>query len=211
MSRITTGVSGWALTASVVGAVLAYSGLRGKQVSNTFKNVIAGRKPSDAPQLNPIAAPISGINADPISQTPGSDAATPGMLARAGGRRGIVTAAAMSQQGKPYVWDTPLNFNTPNPQSFDCSGLTGWCYAKIGVTLPHFTGSQYMLLSHAPFSDVQPGDLVFYSRITIYHVAIYLGNGQVIEAPEPGTPVRIRPVHAGDTDLMPTVGVLPGG
>ena len=211
MPRITTGVSGWALTATVAGAVLAYSGLRGKQVSNTFRNILAGKNPADTPQQNAIAAPISGISADPVSQIPANDATTPGMLARAGGRRGIVTAAALSQQGKPYVWDTPLNFNTPNPSSFDCSGLTGWCYAKVGVTLPHYTGSQYVLLQHAPFSDAQPGDLIFYSRITIYHVAIYLGNGQLIEAPEPGTPVRIRSVHMGDTDLMPIVGVLPGG
>lgn len=86
-----------------------------------------------------------------------------------------------------------------------------WCYAKIGVPLAHYTGTQYVQLQHAPFGEAQPGDLVFYSNgASIYHVAIYIGNGQVIEAPETGIPVRVRTVSAGDTDLLPTVGVCPG-
>lgn len=201
-------ISGATLTAVSVGAVLAYSGLKGKRISDTARSFLRGKDPATAPttrglQLFPQSNSTSSLAA--------SDAATPGTLARASGVRATIVAAAQSQLGKPYVWATPLSANDPNPASFDCSGLTMWCYNKIGVHLAHYTGTQFMQLQHTAFAAAQPGDLVFYAAATVYHVGIYIGNGQLIEAPDYGIPVRIRAVHAGDADLVSTVGVVPGG
>jgi cell wall-associated NlpC family hydrolase len=203
-----------ALIAIGVGGILAYSGLRGKRVSATIRSVITGNNPAATAQAVPIiAAPLAPGDTNSTSVQAGNSAATPGMLAaRNAGNRATVIAAAQSQLGKPYIWATPVSFSNPNPASFDCSGLTGWCYAKIGIQLAHYTGTQYAQLNHAPFSQVQPGDLVFYGNlVNIYHVAMYIGNNQIIEAPTEGIPVRVRSIHAGDSDLMQTVGVCPGG
>jgi cell wall-associated NlpC family hydrolase len=124
----------------------------------------------------------------------------------------IVVASAIAQLGKPYVWDTPIHADDPNPASFDCSGLAMWCYHKAGITLAHFTGAQYAQLKHRPFSQAQPGDLCFFQDNTgaIYHVGIFVGGGQIIEAPDVGIPVRYRSVTGGTTDLMAMVGVYSG-
>lgn len=202
------GINGAALVAVSAGAMLAYSGLKGKKVSNTFRSFITGGDPASVPQDAPVNVPVSGILNDLPSQ---SDAATPGLLARASANRATVIAAAQSQIGKPYVWATPVSASNPDPKSFDCSGLTMWCYAKIGVKLAHYTGTQYTQLQHVPFSSAQPGDLVFFKNTTIHHVGIYIGNGQMIDAPTEGVPVGIHSVHWDSNELMSTVGVIPGG
>lgn len=199
-------VSGAALVAVSAGAVLLYSGTRGKNAGQVARQFLTGGSPGNAPQANPVTGPPS------TSVQALTDATTPGLLQRAAGARAIVVAAAQSQLGKPYRWFTPISANDPNPQSFDCSGLTLWCYNKIGTHLAHYSGTQYTQLQHAPFSEAQPGDLVFYSNgAEIYHVAIYVGGGNVIEAPEAGVPVHVRAVHAGDADMVSTVGVCPNG
>lgn len=203
------GISGAAIIAVSAGAALLYSGARGKNISSVARSFLRGGSPALTPQTNPVTTTTVGTSNSVLAA---ADAATPGQLQRAAGHRASVVAAAQSQLGKPYVWATPVSANNPDPQSFDCSGLTMWCYAKIGVPLAHYTGTQFTQLQHVPFGEAQPGDLVFYSNgATIYHVAIYVGDGQVIEAPEAGVPVRVRMVHAGDADLVSTVGVCPGG
>ena len=98
-------------------------------------------------------------------------------------------AAAESRLGAPYVW------GAAGPDSFDCSGLTMWAWAHAGVSLPHFSGAQYSSTTHIPMSDLQPGDLVFFSDPS-EHVAMYIGNGQIIEAPHTGAVVHIAPLYA---------------
>lgn len=122
-----------------------------------------------------------------------------------------VVDAAVSQLGKPYRWDTPLSATDPNPKSFDCSGLTMWCYRKAGIKLPHQSQQQFLMMKHRPFTEAEPGDLVFFRATgVIYHVAIYVGGGQIIEAPDYGIPVRYRAVNAQTQDLVPKVGVYLG-
>src|SRR5262249_13146684 len=99
------------------------------------------------------------------------------------GRAGIVVRYAYAQLGKPYAWAAA------GPNAFDCSGLTMAAWAAAGVYLPHNAAMQWSAMPHLARSSLQPGDLVFYSGLN--HVAVYVGNGQVIHAPTFGDYVRI--------------------
>lgn len=89
--------------------------------------------------------------------------------------------------GNPYVWGgTSLTNGT------DCSGFTMSIYRKYGVSLPHHAASQAQLGTKVDISSAQPGDLVFYAKNgSINHVAMYIGNGQVIHASSPKTGIKI--------------------
>lgn len=132
------------------------------------------------------------------------------MTAEVGGS-GVVVQAAVSQLGKPYAWDTPINAADPNPSHFDCSGLTMWCYHKAGIKLGHQTNLQYHALKHRPLSEAQPGDLVFFGTLADwFHVGLYIGNSTIIEAPDYGIPVRRRVVNSRSQNIGKLVGVFPG-
>jgi cell wall-associated NlpC family hydrolase len=107
--------------------------------------------------------------------------------APASGRAAAAVAAARSALGKPYVW------GANGPGGFDCSGLMQWSYAQAGVSIPRTSQAQRYAGRQIPLSQAQPGDLVTY-RGDASHVAMYMGNGQVIHAPYPGAPVRYDPV-----------------
>ena len=98
----------------------------------------------------------------------------------------IIVNAAWSQVGvAEYI------YGTQNPGvSFDCSGLTRWCYAQAGISIPRTSSEQ--LAAGTIVSDPQPGDICW----TQGHVAIYIGNGQMIEAKKPGTMVCVSSVRA---------------
>jgi cell wall-associated NlpC family hydrolase len=85
---------------------------------------------------------------------------------------------------------------------FDCSGLTRYAYAQAGISIPRNSSAQFSALPRVSRNDLQRGDLVFWatdtsSPSTIHHVAIYLGNGQILEAPESGSVVRITSMRWG--------------
>jgi peptidoglycan DL-endopeptidase CwlO len=106
-----------------------------------------------------------------------------------------VVAAAKSQLGVPYVWATA------NPGvSFDCSGLTQWAWAQAGVSMDHYTVSQYNQFPKIPYEAMQPGDLVFFGS-DLHHMGLYIGGGMMIEAPYTGSWVRyssiLSPEFAG--------------
>lgn len=92
---------------------------------------------------------------------------------------------ALSQQGKPYVW------GAAGPSSFDCSGLTMWAYKQVGVSVPHYTVSQYNA-SHK-VTDPRPGDLVFFYS-DMHHMGMYIGNGMMVQAPHTGDVVRVSKI-----------------
>jgi len=93
-----------------------------------------------------------------------------------------VVEAAYSRLGCPYVWAAT------GPNSFDCSGLTQWCYRQVGISIPRVDTSQRAAAtSILPVSEAQPGDILWMWG----HVGIYIGGGQYIHAPQPGDVVRI--------------------
>ena len=99
--------------------------------------------------------------------------------------------AALTQLGVPY------RFAQSSPgEAFDCSGLTTWAWAQAGVSLPHQSRAQAASVPNVPPSAAQPGDLIFYYS-PISHVGIYLGNGQLVHAPNSGDVVKIANVNWG--------------
>jgi cell wall-associated NlpC family hydrolase len=104
-----------------------------------------------------------------------------------GGGAGAAVAAARAELGKPYVW------GAAGPGAFDCSGLTMWAWRAGGVSLPHQSGQQYAQIPHVSPAVIQPGDLLFYGS-PIHHVGIYIGGGQMIDAPHSGANVRIESI-----------------
>jgi cell wall-associated NlpC family hydrolase len=96
-------------------------------------------------------------------------------------------SAAESQLGVPYVWGG----ETPGV-GFDCSGLVSWAYGQVGVSLAHYVPTIYSEVQHIPESELQPGDLVFAADLS--HVGIYIGSGEMIDAPYTGASVRVDPI-----------------
>ncbi|MCC5578549.1 C40 family peptidase [Microtetraspora sp. AC03309] len=91
---------------------------------------------------------------------------------------------ALTQQLRPYVW------GADGPTSFDCSGLVMAAYQTVGISLPHYTGSQWSSGTHIAREDMRPGDLVFFYN-DLHHVGIYIGGGYMVHAPRTGDVVRI--------------------
>ncbi|WP_405790291.1 NlpC/P60 family protein [Streptomyces sp. NBC_00029] len=111
-----------------------------------------------------------------------------------GSRAARAVAFAHSAIGKPYIW------GATGPGSFDCSGLTQAAWRSAGVSLPRTTYTQINAGRRVSRDQLAPGDLVFfYSGVT--HVGLYIGNGQMIHAPRPGSTVRSAPI-----DSMPWAG-----
>ncbi|MEU3658471.1 NlpC/P60 family protein [Streptomyces sp. NPDC032940] len=109
-------------------------------------------------------------------------------------RAAAAVAYAYQKLGSPYVW------GATGPDAFDCSGLTQAAYRAAGVSLPRTTYAQIGAGRRVSRAELVPGDLVFfYSGIS--HVGLYVGNGQMIHAPNPSAPVRVAPV-----DSMPFAG-----
>ena len=96
--------------------------------------------------------------------------------------------AAISRLGYPYIW------GAAGPTSFDCSGLVMWAYQQVGISLPHFTVSQYNSGVHVSRNDLEPGDLIFFFS-NISHVGMYIGNGMMIDAPNFGEDVKVQPIY----------------
>ena len=112
-----------------------------------------------------------------------------------------VIARAQSQIGTPYVWGggdangPTTGVNGGSVSGFDCSGLVLYAFAAAGVALPHYTGYQYQRGTQVPVNEAQRGDLLFWGPGGNQHVAIYLGDGTMIEAPQSGQNVTIAPVR----------------
>jgi cell wall-associated NlpC family hydrolase len=109
--------------------------------------------------------------------------------------RGDIAADwALSQLGKPYQW------GGAGPARYDCSGLTMVAWAHAGVQLLHYTGYQWQEGPHVPLRQLRRGDLLFYATntsdpSTIHHVAIYIGNGMMVNAPYTGAFIRIDSMY----------------
>ncbi|HWT47299.1 MAG TPA: NlpC/P60 family protein, partial [Mycobacterium sp.] len=131
-------------------------------------------------------------------------AGRPSRIPRVYGRQAseYVIRRGMSQIGVPYSWG---GGNAAGPSrgidsgagitGFDCSGLVLYSFAGVGIKLPHYSGSQYNLGRKIPSSQMRRGDVIFYGPGGSQHVTIYLGDGQMLEAPDIGLKVRVAPVR----------------
>ncbi len=105
--------------------------------------------------------------------------------------------AALSQVGKPYRW------GASGPDSYDCSGLTMWAWRQAGVSLPRTSRQQYAATQRISRSELRPGDFVFFAKPgrPIHHMAMYIGNGDVVEAPYSGENVRVNSSSLSRSDI----------
>ncbi|MEU2294450.1 NlpC/P60 family protein [Streptomyces bacillaris] len=115
---------------------------------------------------------------------------------------GDAIAYAIEQIGKPYVW------GAEGPDSFDCSGLTSQAWAAAGRPVPRTSQEQWRQLPKVPVSSLRPGDLVVYFPKAT-HVALYIGDGLVVQAPRPGAKVKVSPLASNP--LLGAVRPDPGG
>ena len=140
----------------------------------------------EAEQREAILSRSSDVRAEDISVS-------------ASGRAAAAVQYAMAQVGDAYV------YGAAGPSAYDCSGLTMMAWAQAGVSLPHSSSAQYGSGPHISESQLQPGDLVFYYS-PISHVAMYIGNGMIVHAANPGAGVLVSPLH-----YMPYVGAVRPG
>ncbi|KAB2347057.1 NlpC/P60 family protein [Actinomadura rudentiformis] len=108
--------------------------------------------------------------------------------------------AALSQLGVPYSWGggsaSGPTYGTAqgrNIKGFDCSGLTLYAYAQVGINLPHYTGSQFTAGTRVSQGQLQPGDLVFFYS-DLHHMGMYIGGGKMVHAPQTGDVVKVSSI-----------------
>jgi peptidoglycan DL-endopeptidase CwlO len=134
--------------------------------------------------------PVSAGSAGAISITASSG---PGLTVA---QTEAFLAAALSRVGLPYVW------GGAGPNVFDCSGLVQWSMRQAGIVMPRVAADQARTGPQVPLADIQPGDLLFYhtdptAPTYISHVAIYLGNHLMLQAPQSGENVEVVPADFG--------------
>jgi len=153
-----------------------------------------------AAQIKPILPRGAGVEPLVTLATAPSQAGVPPSEAAGGGLTTAQLTAALraaeSRQGLPYAW------GAAGPASFDCSGLVEWSFAQAGVALPRTAADQARTGPAVPVGQLEPGDLLFYHTDPtapgyISHVAIYLGQGWMIQAPQPGLRVQVVPAEFG--------------
>ena len=160
-------------------------------ISATSTQVTAGLGRNFLQQLGILKPNDTGItNAGGIPRVYGQQASE------------YVIKRGMSQIGVPYSWGGGTAAGPgrgidsgASITGFDCSGLILYSFAGVGIKLPHYSGSQYNLGRKIPAAMMRRGDVIFYGPGGSQHVTLYLGNGQMLEAPDIGLQVRVAPVR----------------
>jgi len=130
------------------------------------------------------AAAASQLNASGNANSGGGSSSAGGGFTGSG-RAAKAVQYALSQVGDRYV------AAASGPSAFDCSGLTMTAWRQAGVSLPHYSRSQYSVTRRVPLSQAQPGDLVFYFGRGTHHVGMYIGNGKMVHAANPRSGVLV--------------------
>lgn len=133
-----------------------------------------------------LAAAAAASKAIKLSRPSGPSAGGGGFAG--GGRAARAVRYALSQVGDRYV------AAAAGPNSFDCSGLTMAAWRQAGISLPHYSYSQYSKARKIPLSQAQPGDLVFYFGGSVHHVGMYIGHGKMVHAANPSSGVIVTDV-----------------
>jgi len=185
-------------------------------ISSLLSGLVAGSAGASASPSSDISSLLAGLT--------GAGGTTP--TSTVGATTNVTTQnfldAALSQQGKPYVWGAKGSVSDPSPAAFDCSGLTSWAAARAGVTIPDGAAHQYVWLKEqgATMTVQQalatPGALLFHfdsepqpglsGEPPVAHVAISLGNGMTMEAK--GHAYGVGVFQAGDR--FNYAGMIPG-
>jgi cell wall-associated NlpC family hydrolase len=169
------------------------------QAQQQLTTLIGARAAADrAAQVIPRPAPPAAPPAGPPAPAGNSEHAGAGN----GSAAQTAIDAALAQQGLPYAWGGGGS-RGPGPGQdpdegvigFDCSGLTQYAYARAGISIPRNSRAQYASLPKVGSDELQPGDLVFWGTPAtpggITHVALYLGNGSVVQAPQSGDVIKV--------------------
>ncbi|QNI06727.1 NlpC/P60 family peptidoglycan endopeptidase RipA [Mycobacterium kubicae] len=174
---------------AVVNQVLGYSATSAQVTASMGRNFLQ--------QLGILKPNDTGITNAP---TGGTSSRIPRVYGRQASE--YVIRRGMSQIGVPYSWG---GGNAAGPSKgidsganitgFDCSGLVLYSFAGVGIKLPHYSGSQYNMGRKIPTAQMRRGDVIFYGPGGSQHVTIYLGDGQMLEAPDIGLKVRVAPVR----------------
>ena len=193
------------------------TGLQVQRVA--FDQWVAQRRAAQAAEAKAAAdaarTQVVAVGSLMSPDTTGSTGSTGGTVPTSANAQAAIRRA-VSQLGVSYAWG---GGNTAGPTlgvrdggvadsygdfakvGFDCSGLMMYAFAAVGVSLPHYAGYQYLAGKQVPLAQIQPGDMVFYGLSGIHHVALYIGAGKMIEAPESGSYVTVSPLRLGD--IMP--------
>ncbi|MER7008732.1 C40 family peptidase [Dactylosporangium sp. NPDC000555] len=146
----------------------------------------ASKPPTSKPSSS--AKPSSSVKPSSSKSTKsGSSSKQPATVAAPSDAAGTVVNFALAQVGKPYV------YARSGPDSYDCSGLVMAAYARVGIKLPHQSEQIAARGRQVPSGQWLPGDVIHTSG----HVAIYIGNGKMVEAANPSAGVRVAPVRGG--------------
>lgn len=160
---------------------------------NEAEGVLAGLEAAERRRLAAIAeeerlASLAAARAAQQSMSGGGSSSAGGGVPPVSGRAAAAVRYALAQVGDRYV------AAAAGPNAFDCSGLTMTAWRQAGVSLPHYSYSQYSNTRRIPLSQARPGDLVFYFGGGVHHVGMYIGNGKMVHAANPGAGVRIDAV-----------------
>jgi len=125
----------------------------------------------------------AGVMLSPVAAQAGGSG-TPASVVASSGAAQTAVNTALAQRGDRYVW------GGAGPHVFDCSGLIQFAYRKAGIQLPHSSKAQSRMGTPVSRANLKPGDLIFfYSPVS--HVAMYIGNGQMVHALRPGSVVSV--------------------
>ncbi|WP_460405526.1 C40 family peptidase [Actinophytocola sediminis] len=126
------------------------------------------------------------LSGDEQAELAGPGPADNGVFLGGPGAGGSAAKVAMAQVGKPYI------YGDEGPDTYDCSGLMQYSYAAAGIQLPRSSREQYNVGTSVAYGEWKMGDLLFYgsSAGSIHHVAMYIGDGMLVHASQPGVPVK---------------------
>ncbi|MGH3685809.1 MAG: C40 family peptidase [Pseudonocardiaceae bacterium] len=173
---------------------------------DSAQNIERSAFPARYHKWEPLAVSVIGAVGGDVTEYVRASCSTP--LPAPSEVAGRAMQYALGEVGKPYVW------GATGPNAYDCSGLMLRAYQSAGVTLPRVAAQQYWAGTQLPVRQAQPGDLLFWGYDTsnpdsIHHVAMYLGNGRMVEAANQTVPLRQRAVSFDEHELMP-LAVRPG-
>lgn len=191
----------------------------GRIGSGSSGGTVSAQGPTQQPSLTTDPFGQDALGVDGLTVTPDSLGAVFGTdtqqasgmpftqpsLAGDDATRDGVIAEAMRYIGTPYVW------GGTSPKGFDCSGFTQYVLSKFGVNLPRISADQARFGQRVDISQLRPGDLVAWDENArnngADHIAIYAGNGEVIEAPHTGASVRVRKLGANEGAYGVSLGI----